>query len=298
MTQQPPVEGALACYRHPGRETYVRCSRCERPICPDCMREAAVGHQCPECVTEGTKSVRQARTAFGGSLAGRQGRVTMVLIGLNVAVFVLTLVLYAGAAIGRGLFSGATPLHLWGAMLGLGQFPDGGVHGVAVGEYHRLVTSLFLHYGPLHLLLNMYALWMLGRYLEAELGSARFAGLYLLAGLGGSVAVYLFAPNSLSAGASGSIFGLFAALFLVLRRLGRDTSQVLVVLVVNLVLTFSIPQISVAGHLGGLVVGGLLGAAVAYAPRQRRGLVQGAAFGMVTLFLAAVTLTQSALLLG
>jgi membrane associated rhomboid family serine protease len=254
------------------------------------MLEATVGHQCPECVAEGKRTTRTARTTFGGTLAGRAGRVTTVLIGLNLAVFVLSLVVAGGAAIGGGsLFGGSTVLHLYGGVFG---------YGIALGEYHRLLTAMFLHFGPLHLLLNMYALWMLGRYLEAEVGRLRFAGLYLLAGFGGNVAVYLFAdPRQLSAGASTAVFGLFAALFVLLRRLRRDTSQIVVVLVINLVLTFTVPGISIAGHLGGMVTGALLGVGLAYAPQARRNAVQATVFGGVTVLLVLLVLVRTAMLL-
>src|SRR4029453_8285496 len=176
-TQPPPVGAVPVCYRHPGRETYVRCTRCDRPICPDCMNEASVGHQCPECVAEGRRTQRPTRTAFGAGLAGTRGYVTITLIALNVFMMILAAAsarggnsLFGGSGFG-GLLGGITPLHLWGAL------------------------------GP---------------------GSPTFLPLYLARGLGGSVAVFLFAnPHSASAGASGAIFGLFAALFIVLKRLGR-----------------------------------------------------------------------------
>jgi membrane associated rhomboid family serine protease len=158
--------------------------------------------------------------------------------------------------------------------------------GIDDGAVYRLVTSMFVHYGILHLLLNMWALWMLGRNLEAALGPVRFAALYMLSGLGGAIAGYLFAPNSITAGASGAIFGLFAALFVVLKKLRRDTSSVVPILVINLVLTFTIPNISIAGHLGGLITGAIVAAGLAYAPRQSRTAVQTATVVGVALILA------------
>ncbi|HEU4421585.1 MAG TPA: rhomboid family intramembrane serine protease [Pilimelia sp.] len=295
------------CYRHPSRETYVRCSRCDRSICPDCMTVAAVGHQCPECVAEGRRTQRPARTAFGGGYAGHRGYVTFTLIGINVLMLLLSFISASG---GNALFGGGwggalggyTPLIGWGAVYGgdptvLTRLPDGQVvGGIAQGEYYRLLTSMFLHYGLIHLLLNMWALWVLGRNLEAVLGPLRFLGLYLLAGLGGSVAAYLFAPNSLTAGASGAIFGLFAALFVVMRRLGRDTSAIVPILVINLIFTVTAANISIAGHFGGLVVGGAVAAILAYAPRTRRTLVQAVGCGAIFLLLAVLTLAQTAAL--
>ncbi|HEX5542004.1 MAG TPA: rhomboid family intramembrane serine protease [Micromonospora sp.] len=301
MNESPPA--APVCYRHTSRESWVRCTRCERPICPDCMNEASVGHQCPECVAEGRRTQRPVRTAFGGSAAGQHGFVTKTLIGINVAVALLAagiggLGAIAGGAWG-GLLGGGTALHLHGAMLGYGVYvPGGPLHGVVAGEYYRLFTSMFLHYGLLHLLMNMWALWIIGRTLEGALGRARFLTLYLVSGLGGSVAVYYFAPTSLAAGASGAIFGLFAALFVILRRLGRDTSGVVPILVINLIFTFTVPGISIAGHLGGLVVGAIAAAILAYAPRRHRTLVQVWGSVLLVAALIGLTLLRTALLLG
>jgi membrane associated rhomboid family serine protease len=164
------------------------------------------------------------------------------------------------------------------------------VDGVAYGDYYRLFTSMFLHYGLLHLLMNMWALWVLGRLLEAVLGPARFLGLYLVSGLGGSVAVYLFGDQAApTAGASGAIFGLFAALIVVLRRLRRSVAGVVPILVINLIFTFSVPGISIAGHLGGMVTGGVVAAGLAYAPRSARTAVQVAVIAGTSLVLVALT---------
>ncbi|SCE87942.1 Membrane associated serine protease, rhomboid family [Micromonospora coriariae] len=303
MSESPPT--TPVCYRHPGRETYVRCSRCDRPICPDCMREASVGHQCPECVNEGRRSVRPARTAFGGGTAGRHGYVTKALIALNVLLMLLSIASDRGgdAAVGGsgfgGLMGGSTPLTNWGSVLGLAVFPDGTLGGIADGEWYRLVTAMFLHYGVIHLLLNMWALWVLGRSLEANLGPLRFGALYLVAGLGGNVAAYLFsAQNSATAGASTAVFGLFAALIIIERKLGRDISQVIPILVINLVFTLTVPGISIPGHLGGLVVGGAMALVLAYAPRGRRTLVQVAGGAIILLILLGLVLFRTAQLLA
>ncbi|WP_327033520.1 rhomboid family intramembrane serine protease [Micromonospora ureilytica] len=302
MSESPPT--TPVCYRHPGRETYVRCSRCDRPICPDCMRDAPVGHQCPECVDEGRRSVRPARTAFGGGTAGRHGYVTKALIAVNVLFLLVSIASARGgdAAVGGsgfgGLMGGSTPLTEWGAVLGRAYLSDFTLGGIAEGQWYRLVTAMFLHYGVLHLLLNMWALWVLGRSLEANLGRVRFAALYLIAGLGGNVAAYLFSsPRAATVGASTAVFGLFAALIIIERRLGRDISRIIPILVINLVFTLAVPGISIPGHLGGLVVGALMALVLAYAPRGRRTLVQVAGAAMILLILLALVLFRTAQLL-
>jgi len=203
-----------------------------------------------------------------------------------------------------GLLGGQTPLHYWGALIGAPTaYADrqgitvATVDGVAGGEYYRLITSMFLHFGLLHLLMNMWALLVLGRLLEAALGPWRFLALYLVSGFGGSVAVYFFSdPHTVTAGASGAIFGLFGALILVLRKLGRSVSSVLPILAINLFITFSVPGISIAGHLGGLVTGAAIGAGLAYAPKEGRTAVQVAAVVGALVILGALTLVRTATL--
>jgi membrane associated rhomboid family serine protease len=182
----------------------------------------------------------------------------------------------------------------------LGAYPDAGqtFPGIVDGAYYRLVTAMFIHYGLIHLLLNMWALWVLGRNLEAVLGPARFAALYLIAGIGGNVAAYVVSPDSLAAGASTSIFGLFAAFFIVLRRLGRDTSVLVPILVINLIFTFVVSSISIAGHLGGLFIGAVVAAILAYAPRERRTLIQVVGCGAVLLLLLTLAVLRTATLTG
>ena len=294
------------CYRHPGRETYLRCVRCERPICTDCLREAPVGYQCPECVAIGRHSIRPGRTVFGGSTAGVHGYVTKALIAINVLVMIASVASAGGRGLAGGGLGGllgeSTPLTRWGAVWGLAPVTDGRVvvayfrAGIADGEYYRLLTSMFLHYGVLHLALNMWALWVLGRELEARLGPGRFLTLYLLSGLGGGVAAYVFAPEAQAAGASGAIYGLFAGLFVVFRRLNRDTSAIITVLVINLIFSFSVSSISLEAHLGGLVTGALVGAALAYAPRAIRAQVLVAAVAATVLVLGALVSIKTAAL--
>jgi membrane associated rhomboid family serine protease len=243
------------CYRHPDRATYVRCTRCNRYICPECMRDAAVGHQCADCVNEAAKTVRQPRTHFGGAQRGTTPVVTYALIALNVVMFVLQtlsaelqseLVLRPGSA--------------------------------ADGELYRLATSTFLHFGPAHLLFNMWALYVVGPPLEIALGRLRFTALYLLSALGGSVLVYLLSSlGATTAGASGAVFGLFGAAFVIGKRLNLDVRWVVGLIAINLVITFLVPNISWQGHIGGLVTGAVIAAAYAYAPQKSRNLVQAAA---------------------
>jgi len=293
------------CYRHPSRETYIRCTRCERPICPDCMNEAAVGHQCPECVAEGRRSQRPARTAFGGTRAGQAGIATRALIAINVIVFVISALSGGAKALGGsggllGMLGSSTPVTQWGEVLGYAAYgPGGPVHGIAAGEWYRLGTAMFLHYGLLHIGLNMWVLWQLGRYLEARLGPARFVALYLLAGLGGNVAAYIFtAPNQPAAGASTAIFGLFAAIIIVNRRLKLDITALIPLLVINLIFTFTVPSISVAGHLGGLVVGGVVGLILAYAPSRHRTQFQVAGCAIILVLLVIASVLRTTVLLG
>ncbi|MBA3489053.1 MAG: rhomboid family intramembrane serine protease [Longispora sp.] len=305
MTSASP---ALTCYRHPGRETHILCTRCDRPICPDCMTEASVGFQCPECISEGRSTQRQARTWFGGTAAGQLGYVTITLIALNVLVFLANLVVSRGASFGNGLFGGGTILHQWGAVHGpdvvIAGFPCAdnpdaicqvteSAPGIDSGAYYRLVTSMFLQYGAIHLAVNMWALWILGRQLEMVLGPLRFAALYLIGGLGGSVAAYLFAPESLTAGASGAIFGLFAAFILVLRKLGRSLAPIMPIILINVFITFAVPNISVAGHLGGFLTGGLVAAGLVYAPQNKRTPVQVAVAASVIALLLLTTMVSS-----
>jgi membrane associated rhomboid family serine protease len=296
---------APGCYRHPSRETYIRCSRCERPICPDCMHDASVGHQCPECVAEGRRTQRPARTAFGGSRVGQSGLATRILIAINALVFVISALSGGARALGGsggflGMLGASTPVTQWGEVLGYASYYRGGpVHGIAAGEWYRLGTAMFLHYGVLHILLNMWVLWQLGRYLEARLGPARFLALYLLAGLGGNVAAYLFTPpNQGAAGASTAIFGLFAAIIIVNRRLKLDITALIPLLVINLLFTFTVPNISVAGHLGGLVTGCVVGLILAYAPPTRRTPFQVAGCIVVLVLLLVAAIIRTAALLG
>lgn len=276
------------CYRHPDRETWVRCTRCDRPICPDCMRPAAVGFQCPDDVAAGAKTVRAPRTVFGGRVSGDTSRVSIALIAINVVVFV------AGLAVGERSLQES-----YGNVPGPVLLPDG-VGGVAVGEYYRLLTAAFLHAGIFHLAMNMFALATLGPVLESALGRVRFLALYLLSALGGSVLSFvLSSPGQLGVGASGAIFGLFGAYYVVVRRLGGETRSIVTLLVINLVITFTIPIIDWRAHLGGLVTGAIVAAALAYTPKgPRRDQLQAAACAVVLVVLVGVVAARKSMLGG
>jgi membrane associated rhomboid family serine protease len=257
------------------------------------MNDAVVGHHCPDCVKEGRRSQRPARTAFGGSRAGQLGHVTTAIIVINSLVMIASAIVGGPSAIiGAGawsLFGSGTPLTEWGAVLGYAWYGEA-IHGVAEGEWYRLFTAMFLHYGVVHLLLNMMLVAQVGRYLEVQLGPLRFAALYLLAGFGGNVAAYVFQPgNQMSAGASTATFGLIVAVIVVNRRLVRDSGPMMSTLIMNLIFTFTVPNISIAGHLGGLATGGLVTAAIVYANRPHRSVKQlaGCAVILVAILVAA-----------
>jgi membrane associated rhomboid family serine protease len=269
------------------------------------MIPASVGHQCPECVREGNRNRRTTVTAFGGDARiGSQGYVTKALIAINVAMLLIGLFISGfGSLFGGGwggLLGGNSSLTSWGGMVGSQTVMSDGqlqyYDVIASGEAYRFVTSMFLHAGLLHLALNMWALWVVGRVIEQALGPLRFLALYLVAGLGGSLAVYLFTGPYLTVGASGAIFGLFAALFILLRRVGRDASQLLVLILINVFFTFTISGISIPGHLGGLATGAVAALALAYAPQKNRALFQYGALGIMFVAIVVVALVRSAML--
>jgi len=292
LEERPPAgaPAAAECYRHPGRETGVRCTRCGRPICPDCMVSASVGFQCPECVRDGAKSARPPRTEFGGRVPstpagrpgtlraalGRDAAVTKALIGLNVLVWLLAQV-YGQAFVDRfALIGGAYSTTL------------GHVVGVAVSPWqsYRLLTAVFLHQQALHIAMNMISLWWIGPPLERMLGRLRYLAVFLVSGIAGCALSFLLAsPNQESLGASGAIFGLLGASVVLYRRRGFALGPLVALIVFNLVLTFSVSGIDWRAHVGGLVAGGIAGGAMAYAPARYRNLVQA---GAVVALLAVV----------
>jgi membrane associated rhomboid family serine protease len=228
-----------------------------------------------DCVAEAYRDARQPVTVAGGR-AGRRPVVVGVLIALNVAVYALT-VAQAGSVLGNA----DSPLFAQWALVPA---------YVSGGEWWRLVTAGFLHIGPIHLLFNMLALWIIGRDLEVVLGRVAFLAVYLVGLLGGATAVVLFSPPGTPvAGASGAVFGLMGGLLVVVRRMRIPAGPVIGLIVINIALTFALPNLSQAGHFGGLVVGALATAAVVYAPARNRLAWQvGALGGMVAVMLAAV----------
>ena len=258
------------CPRHPDRESYVRCQRCERPVCAQCQRDAAVGVQCVDCVRESSAGGRQLRTTFGGRVGDGRPLVTWTLMALCGLAFVAQ------------------------RLPGLDVTYDLGFAGVvAAQEPWRFLTAAFLH-SPgwfFHILLNMYALYLLGPYLEDLFGRGRFLALYLVSALGGSVGYLLLAdPRVLTVGASGAVFGLFGALVVVQRRLGRDLGQILVIVAINTVFGFVVPGIAWQAHLGGLVTGAAVAAVLAYSPRERRAVVQTSGLVVVGALLVVAAL--------
>lgn len=273
MTEQAPLAHPT-CYRHPDRTTYVRCARCDRPICPDCMTPAAVGFQCPECVSAGARSVPGVRTPFGGKAIDKP-YVSYGIAGLCALIYVWQWAI--------GINPSAAEWGMQPAMI------------AAHDEYYRLITSAFLHGSILHILFNMYILIVLGPTLERVLGHARFLALYLLSALGGSVASYWFSPfNTVSVGASGAIFGLMGALVVAGRKLSYDISQVLALIAINVVIGFVVSGVDWRAHLGGLITGAGVAALMVYAPRHQRALLQWAGAAAVFAVLAALVLARSA----
>lgn len=277
---------APQCYRHAGRETHISCQRCGRPICPDCMRDAAVGFQCPDCVRSGSRETRSGRTAYGGARVANPSLTSAVLIALNAAVWLLIAVTGGGASAwvarlsliprgacveGGGVYPSATaltcpPTASW-------------VHGVAEGAWWQLATSMFTHVEVMHIGFNMLALWVLGPQLELALGRARFLTLYLLSGLAGSLVVFWLAPTYTSTlGASGAVFGLMAALLVIAFKLRGDVQSILVWIGINAAITvIGRGSISWQGHLGGFLGGLALMGILAFAPKgPRRTVWQGA----------------------
>jgi membrane associated rhomboid family serine protease len=243
------------CYRHSNRETGVSCANCGRPICPDCMTTTSVGMRCPECSQQRTKVHRLQSTSD-------RPVVTMAIIAINVLVF-----FGMSQASGGSLGSAGGSLFRDYALFG----PD-----VAQGDWWRLITSGFMHSGLLHIGFNMYILWFLGNMLEPSLGPVRFGALYLASLLSGSFGALLLSPNAFTVGASGAVFGLMGAAFVMHRARGIDPMQSGIgpLILLNLAISL-IPglNISIGGHLGGLVGGALAAWLMDHAWRVRRGLI-------------------------
>jgi membrane associated rhomboid family serine protease len=288
-TRMPDDIEVRYCYRHPDRETGVSCSNCGRPICHECMIPAAVGFHCPECVREqGGRGSRakvvtrgQMRSRWDGGVLGARGlSVTKVLVAINVVVYLL------------GLFPSIGDwMYQWGAMSTPLVLVD--------HQYWRMFTSLFLHAGIFHVAFNMWALWVVGEFLEAAVGRGKFLILYFVSGFAGSVLVLATLSMSPVVGASGAIFGLFGALAVHAYFFRRDLQsqaflrQILFIIVINLVFTFAFGGISWQAHVGGLLAGAATMLAMILAgrkdPRRPFELTDGLAVAGIVLLLVAIT---------
>ncbi|WP_217141396.1 rhomboid family intramembrane serine protease [Streptomyces sp. AC627_RSS907] len=285
---QGAAQSLPGCYRHPDRETGIRCTRCERPICTDCMVNASVGFHCPDCATGRTgngpaPAASRPRTLAGGTIAADPHLLTKILIGINAAVFI------AVHALSSSFLSDMVLIGRWPPA------PFVPTDGVAEGEWYRLVTTMFTHEEIWHIGFNMLSLWFLGGPLEAALGRARYLALYLVSGLAGSALTYLLAsPTTATLGASGAVFGLFGATAALVRRLNADMRPVVILLVINLVFTFTWANIAWQAHIGGLVAGAAIGYAMLHAPRERRTLVQYGTCALVLVAIVGLTLLRTA----
>ena len=245
------VTEPLRCYRHPDRETYVSCTECGRGICPDCMTFGPVGIRCPDHSGKPKGAAKVVQSVQRRS-SSRPGVVTTALIAINVGIYLLQL---AG---GAPFNANGGWIYEHGALFIQAIDSSGNRVGLGEGEWYRLLTAAFLHYGPIHLGLNMLGLWWIGRPLEDWLGPFRYLLLYLVSGLAGSAGALLMSPDAITVGASGAIFGILGAAIVLERQqtyvLGGSAISLLVV---NLAFTFAVPGISIGGHLGGAAGGAL-----------------------------------------
>jgi membrane associated rhomboid family serine protease len=277
------------------------------------MNDAAVGFQCPDCIKEGHRDTRQARTPYGGLRATRQGVVSLTLIGINAAVWVLIVLtgwtnsewVYRLALIPGGVCVATDhPGQIYPGLTSASQCStlprdgDGSWVGVAAGDWWQPLTSMFTHVELIHIGFNMLVLWVLGPQLEMVLGRLRFTALYLLSGLVGSAVVYWFSSETTpTLGASGAIFGLMGALLVLALKVGSDVNQLLVWIGINFAITFFAgANISWQGHVGGFVGGIVLAWILAYAPRERRTTWQAAGFACVAILVAVAFALRTAAL--
>ena len=236
------------CYKHPDRRAGVICQRCDRPICPSCMNQASVGFHCPECTHKGAQKVVNARSLVTRPI------VTLVIIAINVAVFGGDLLLpqITIDEVADLPFRGMHLLSAEGSLFG---------PSVAAGDWWRPLTGGFLHVNIIHIGFNMFLLWQLGSLLEPAVKRVAFAALYVMSLAGGSFLVLILDNDAVTVGASGAVFGLMGATFIAMRSRGINPFQTGIgpLIVINLVFTFAIPNISVGGHIGGLIAGALGG---------------------------------------
>lgn len=304
-----PATGVPTCYRHPGRETWIRCQRCDRPICPDCMRDASVGFQCPQCVQEANRGSRQNRAMYGGQRSGDPRLTSFVLIGLNALVW-LSITATGGGSSRILALLGLTPSGRCEIADGTGRYypgigsqavcdtvPTTSWHpGVADGAWWQLLTSAFTHVQVWHIAMNMFALFLFGPTLEAIIGRTRFLAVYLVSALGGSAAVMLLSsPGGSTVGASGALFGLLGALLVVARKARLNSQALMQNLMLGVVITvygLFTGGISWQGHLGGFLAGAAAAAVVAFAPKRQRWLVQWGGLALLTIALVVLVLVR------
>jgi membrane associated rhomboid family serine protease len=268
-----PDSSSNYCYRHPDRQSFVLCQRCGRTICPECQTQAAVGVHCPECVKEARASTPRNRPAVLTAMrsTSTQPIVTWSIIALCVVVYILQIL--PNSTVTQTLL----------------YYPP-----FTYAEPWRMITALFVHSqnSPFHLLFNMYSLFVFGPILERLLGRLRFLALYLVSGFGGSVAVLLLAPGTAVVGASGAIFGLLGAFFVIQRRLGGNNVQLIIVIGLNLVIGFVIPGIAWQAHLGGLIAGAAVAFVFLRTRRPDQRVVQIAMVAAVVAVLVGLTLAR------
>ena len=282
-TALPPPPTTERCYRHPEVETGVHCTRCGRPICPDCMVPAPVGHHCPDCVAEARSEYRKGpgrRVAVANIRRGATA--TSILLGLMGAAYLLEIVSGGAGSLMTG--PSADRLVDLGASVALAQSADGGLIGVATGQYWRLMTAVFLHAGLFHIAFNAYALWIFGSVVERELGHLRFLLIFFVTGFFASAASYAFGPNAVGVGASGAVFGIFGAFVIYnyrRRHLAIASARLrgaVMLLVINAVFSLSVPGIDWRAHVGGFLAGlaaGFAAEGVGSAPQRRAILILG-----------------------
>jgi membrane associated rhomboid family serine protease len=239
------VAEVMTCYRHPNRETGVSCSECGRGICPDCMVFAPVGIRCLDHAGRAQGTARVTKGVRRAAFEGTGALVTKALIALNVLVFLVNL------AQGSSLNQVSGTLFVRWAL----YIPG----GLDQGEWYRLITAAFLHASLIHLAMNMLILWIVGAPVEQAIGRGRFLAIYVVSGLAGSAGALLLSPNAITVGASGAIFGILgAALVLEAQHNYVLGGQAFGLIAFNLIITFAFSSyISVGGHVGGLVAGGL-----------------------------------------
>lgn len=321
MTQPPEgptadqtAAGVPTCYRHPDRETWIRCQRCDKPICPDCMRDAAVGFQCPDCVKQANKGSRQNRAMYGGERSADPRLTSYVLIGINAVVWLA--ITASGGRLSRVAdWFALAPTGSCGSTSTPDQYYPGiptsqvcetftsgdgfWKVGVADGAWWQLITSAFTHIEIWHVAMNMFALFVFGPALEGIVGRARFLAIYLVSALASSTLVlYLSSPDGSTVGASGALFGLLGALLVVARKAKLNSQWLVQNLVLGVVITVvGWQMISWQGHLGGFLGGAASAFVIAYAPRANRAVVQWAGVGLLAVVLLSLAFVR-ALALG